>query len=174
MKKRFFCALLALLLTAAPAMAEGGLIRALATPEPLSAMFESDGLRLTLPAGLVILEGSALEGYEAAAQFDYPEAAHTILAAVDDQCTAALIVAEAESDMDCLLAAQEAAEALIGDPDAASEADYGKNRAAGFACAIGEQSYRLYYLSDGARLLIIGVSGLDEDVIEEMLTELRF
>ena len=174
MKRRFFCALTALLLAAAPAVAEGGLISAIVSAAPVSAQYEADGLSLTLPTGLEILEGVEFEAYAAAVRFDYPETAHTILAAVNAEHSAALIVAEAETDLDCLDAAREAAEKLISDPEAATEEEFGENRAAAFACAIGEQTYRLYYLSDGERLLIVGVSGVEQAEINEMLTGLSF
>ena len=174
MKRRFLCALTALALAAAPAMAEGGLVSAVVSASPVRAEFEEDGLSLTLPAGLEVLRGEEFDAYEAAAWFDYPETARTILAAVDANRGAALVIAEAESDLDCLDAAREAAETLISDPEAATEETFGENRAAAFACAIGDQTYRLYYLSDGARLLIVGVSGVDQGAIDNMLTGLSF
>ena len=174
MKKHLLCALMVLMLATAPAMAEGGLLAALGTPEPAPAEFEADGLQIALPIGLEILEGEALEAHEAAVQLDYPEAARTILAAADAERGAALILAETDSELDCLEAAQNAAEALTGDPDAAEEAEFGENRAASFTCEIGEQTYELYFLSDGSRLIVIGAIGLEQDAIDEMLTGLRF
>ena len=174
MKRRFLCALIALTLAAAPAQAQGGLISAIVSAAPVRGAFEADGLSITLPAGLEALEGEDLEAYEAAAQFDYPDAARTILAAVNAERSASLILAEAETELDCLDAAREAAEALISDPEAAAEVEFGENRAAAFACAIGEQTYRLYYLSNGERLLIVGVSGVEQREIDEMLTGLSF
>ena len=176
MKKRFLCALIALMMIAMPALAEGGLVSALesSTPEPAGTEFERDGLRLTLPAGLELLEGEILEAYDAAVQFDYPDAAQTILAAVDVENGAALLLAEAESDADCLNAARDAAETLIGNPDIAKEKDCGENHCAYFACAIGEQTFRLYFLSDGERLLIVSASGLKGAEVEDMLAELEF
>ena len=176
MKKRFLCALTALLLIATPALAEGGLISALATPtpEPVGMELEFDGLRLTLPAGLEPLEGDMLEAYEAAVQSDYPETANTILAAVDPQSGAALLLAEIESEVDCLDAARDAAESLIGDPDMASEKTCGASRCASFSCAIEEQIFHMYYLSDGERLLIVSASGLEQSVIEDLLAGFQF
>lgn len=199
MKRRFLCALMALMLTAVPALAESdstlaptetvavtptptaetaaptiAMVTPTPSPVPAGTVFEADGLRLTLPEGLEPLEGEMLAAYEAALQADYPETAETILAAVDAERGAALTLAQAESDKDCLDAAREAAEVLIGNPDAAAEEEFGETRAATFACAIGEQTYRLYYLSDGARLLIVGASGLEQSEIEQMLTTLEF
>ena len=181
MKRRFLCALTALMLAVVPALAESGLISALetSTPAPTGATSGTgitlDGLTLlSFPSKLTILEGEALEAYEAAVQADLPDAAHTLLAAVDTESGAAIIISEMESELDPLDAAREAAEALISDPDAASEQEFGENRAATFACAIGEQTYRLFYLSDGERLLMVGASGLEQDTIDEILTGLTF
>ena len=43
-----------------------------------------------------------------------------------------------------------------------------------FACAIGEQNYALYFLSNGAQLLVAGFSGLEESEISAILGSLRF
>lgn len=199
MKTRFLCALTALMLIAAPALAEGeptpapaktakitpaptaetaaptiALVTPTPSPAPAGTTFEADGVRLILPEGLKPLEGELLEAYEAAPQADYPDTAETILAAVDAERGAALTLARAVSDKDCLDAAREAAEVLIGNPDAAAEEEFGANRAASFACAIGEQTYRLYYLSDGAHLLIVGASGLEQSEIDQALASLEF
>lgn len=186
MKRRFLCALIALMLIALPAMAEGGLNSALATPEPATPASETPtpapagvdvtrgDLQITLPAGMEVLEGEALEGYDTALQLDYPETAETVLAAVDAEREAMVIIAEIDSDMDCLDAAREAAEQLIGSPENAKERTFGENRCAYFLCAIGEQTFRLYYLSDGARLRIVGTSGLQRGEAEDMLAGLRF
>ena len=176
MRMRFFCALTALLLIVTPALAESGLISALATPTPAPAgvEFARDGLRLTLPAGMELLEGEILEAYEAAVQFDYPDTATTVLVAVDSESEAALLLAEIETDADCLDAAREAAESLIGDAELAKEKQCGENRCAHFSCAIGDQTFRLYYLSDGERLLIVSASGIRQAEIEAMLAGLGF
>lgn len=173
MKRRILCALTALLLIAVPALAESKSTSAPNTPSPAGTKFSKDGVSLTLPAGLEILEGDALEAYDAAAQADYPDTARTILAAVDPD-GAAVVLFEAESEVEALEAASDAANALISDPDAAGEVEFGRNKAAAFACAIGEQTYRLYFFSDGERLLIAGISGLEQDEIDEMLTGLKF
>ena len=169
MKRRFLCALAVLTLAALPAHAEGGLVSALATSAPAAVEFETGGLRVSLPSGFEILEGDALAAYEAALQADYPDSAKTILAAMDAERGAAAVFAEIESDTDCLDAAKEAAETLIGDAEAAKEAQFGENRCAAFACAIGEQIFRLYYLSDGSRLIVAGFSGLEQAEMEEIL-----
>ena len=173
MKKYFLCALMALTLAMAPAMAEGGLVAALGTPEPVPAEFEADGLQIVLPLGMEILE-DAPEAPDAAVLPDDSGMARMILAATDEQRGAALILAEADSEQNCLDAARSAAEALTGDPDAAEEAEFGENRAAVFTCEIEEQTCALYYFSDGSRLIVVGAIGLEQDEIDEMLSGLRF
>lgn len=200
MKLRGFCLLLALVLTIAPAIAQEAptgaptasapaaaaqptaepSVELSPTPEPSpepsptpqSVIFERDGLRLVLPPGFEILEEDALEGFEAALRADYPDAARTILAAVDATRDAAVAVAAVDSDADSLEAARDASDALIGDATAATEQRYGENRFASFACAIGDRPYYLYYLSDGARLLLIGATGLEAPELEALLTNL--
>ena len=178
MKKRLFCALAALLLAMTPALAEEETATAAATlaptPAPTGVPHVQDGLQLLLPAGMVVLEGDALAAYDAAVQADYPDTARTLLAAVNSETGALLTIAEAESGANCLDAAREAAQTLIGDPDAAQAAEYGENRCAAFACAIGEQIFRLYYFSDGEHLRILGASGLTDAELDALLTGLSF
>lgn len=198
MSKRLALALAALLPLAwaanCAALAEGGLTGALAsaaptlaqtpaptlaplltispTPEPTPApvVFEGDGMKLTLPQGFELLEGDAKAGFEAALQGDYPNAAQTLFAAMDVSHEAAVMAAFVDSEEDSHDAAREAADALLGDPDAVSDVQFGENRFASFACAIGERGYHLYYFSDGARLFILGISGLERAQIEEILS----
>lgn len=141
------------------------------TPEPTPApvVFDGDGLKLTLPHGFEIVQSDVMAGFEAALHADYPDAAQTLFAAADAEREAAVIAAFVESDAESLDAAREAADALLGDPEAISEVQFGENRFVYFACAIGERGYHLYYFSDGARLFILGISGLESAEIEEML-----
>lgn len=151
----------------------GGLIEALATPAPAIADVRGE-FRMKLPQGFAPLEGEALAGYEAAVLRDYPNAAQTLLAAANDDRSAALLVAAIDSGVDCLDAAREAAGALLKYPDAARELRFGANRCAGFGCTIGEQAYHLYFFSDGARVFLVAVSGLESEETERMLAGLRF
>lgn len=141
---------------------------------PTGAVFSGEDLTVTLPAGLEPMEDAELEGYAAAVQSDYPDAARIVLAAVDAEAGAAVSFSIAESAMDASTAAREAAERILGSADGVAEIQYGDHSCAAFACAIGEQTYTLYLLSDGARLLIVGTSGLEEAEIAAMLTGLRF
>lgn len=202
MRKRLLCALAALALLALGSMAQasGGLTGApasatdlatatpVATPEatptatpaptptatPAGTLCERDGVRIALPAGMTVLEGAALAGYEAAVQADFPGTAETILAATDEARGAVALLAGLDSDADCLDAAREAAQALLGDAAAASEQSFGENRCALFSCAVEGKPYHLYYFSNGERLLVAGFSGLETAEIEAALTELEF
>lgn len=129
---------------------------------------------LKLPSELKPLEGEELAGYEAAVRGDLPCEAQTLLAAANKQRDAALLIAAVDSKADCLQVAREAANSLLRYPGAAREYRFGANRCAGFGCAIGEQSYHLYFLSDGARCLIVAVSGVESKEAERMLAGLRF
>lgn len=151
----------------------GGLIEALATPAPAIAAVQGE-FRMKLPPGFAPLDSEALTGYEAAVLRDYPNAAQTLLAAANGDRSAALLVAAIDSGADCLDAAREAAGALLEYSDAAREFHFGSNRCAGFGCAIGEQAYHLYFFSDGARVLLVAVSGLESEETERMLAGLRF
>lgn len=172
-------------LAALPALAEGGLVQALATPAPTAAPtaapestpagpeFTGGGLRLTLPEGFEILAGEELAAYEAAVQFDFPGAAQTLFAAADPKRGASLVLVAFESEASCLDAAREAAQALVGDPDAAEELQIGETPAAQFDCAVGGQRFRLRYLSDGGRILVLGASGLEGAELDAVLGTLE-
>lgn len=139
-------------------------------PTPAPPVFEGDGLKFALPQGFELVEGDARAGFEAALQADYPDAAQTLFAAMDPAHEAAIVVSFVETTADSLDAAREAADALLGDPEAVAEVQFGENRFVSFACAIGERGYHLYYFSVGARLYVIGASGLENAQIEEMLS----
>lgn len=174
MKRAFLWTLIALVFCALPGKAEGELIAA-PTPSGLELQeFSGEGVELVLPEGFQLLEGEALAGYDAAVQAEYPNVARTLFAAVDENHGAALILAAAESDLDCLVAARQAAEELLGNSEAAEEKQFGGNRCGTFACAIGDQAYHLYYFSDGKRILTFGASGLEVGEIEELLKTLEF
>ena len=174
MKGRFLCALLLAALLTAPALAAGGLTSALDAAASVGEEFSADGVTLTLPAGMEVLAGDELAAYEAAVQFDYPDAAKTILAAFDPERGAALVLACAETEAAPLDAAKEAAEALGGDPAEVEEKTFGKHKCATFACEIDDASYRLYFLTDGARLLTVAQSGIEDEEVQELLATLEF
>lgn len=174
--KRIRSVLLALLLVPCLALAEAPMELVTPTPsaEPAGTVFSNEDLTVTLPLGLEPMEEAALAGYAAAVQGDYPDAARIVLAAADAEAGVAVAFSIVESDADADAAAREAAQRILGSAESVAQIQYGAHRWSAFACAIGEQTYTLYLLSDGERLLIVGASGLEESKIAAMLTGLRF
>lgn len=180
MKKAMILALIACLLCCV-ALAEGSptstsmiqLVTPTPTAAPLGTVFSNEDLIVTLPYGMEILSAEELQGYEAAVQNDYPDSARTLLAAKDES-GAFITFSAAEMTLDALTAAQEAAQEILSTADVVQEKQFGENSYACFVCAIGEQQYRLYYLAGEARMLVIGVSGLEESAIENMLSGIVF
>lgn len=181
--KKEFCILLTALLICCAALAESGspsptagvmMITPTPSAMPPGAVYSSEELTVTLPDGLEILDEAERAAYDAATQADYPDAARTILAAVNADCSAAVHFAIAEMDMDAAAAAREAAQMILGSTISVTDVQYGENSYSGFVCAIGEQIYSLYYLTGEGRMLIIGASGLSESEISAMLSGLIF
>lgn len=186
MKKRFLCILLAAMMLALPsALAEGGLTGAVEAAQatqpvapdaalPSAEVYAVEGVRLILPEGFAPVEGDALAGYTTAADFDYPGAGRTLLAAVDAQRGAALTVARVDSDMDPLDAARDAAQHLANDPDAAQTATFGENECAQFTYDLDGAPCTLSYLSDGDHLYAVATSGLTDAETASLLSSLEF
>ena len=174
--KRMLCALLALICIACPAWAEVVLQPISPTPSaaPVGESFSGDGISLALPAGFALLTQDALAGYAAAVESDYPGAARIVMAAADEARGAFVALLLTESDDSAADAAREAAERILGDSESVAEVQYGDNACAALACAIGERTYTLYFLSDGARVLVVAVSALEEREVAEILTGLQF
>ena len=105
---------------------------------------------------------------------DYPGAAHVAMAAANAQREAYVALLTADSDLAAADAAREAAERILGSSDGVAEMQYGENACTALACAIDGRTYTLYFLSDGARLLVCAVSGLNAREISEMLAGLQF
>lgn len=181
--KKLFCALIAALMmipafaetaeTSAP-VAEIQLITPTPSAEPLGTVYSSEDLIVTLPHGLHILEASELEGYEAAVQVNYPEAARTILIAANSDFTSLLSFSLFEIEADAASAASEASGKILGRADSVKETTHGENAYASFACAIDDQRYDLYYLSNGTQMLVIGAAGVDEAQLNSMLAGIIF
>lgn len=144
------------------------------TAAPLGTVFSSEDLIVTLPYGMDILPAEELEGYEAAVQNDYPDAARTILVAADESSGAFISFSAAEMTMDAAAAAREAAQKILSTEDVVQEKSFGDNSYACFVCAIGEQQYRLYYLAGEGRMLVIGTTGVEETALESMLSGIVF
>lgn len=174
--KRTLCALLALICLACPAWAEVTLESVSPTPSaaPAGVAFSGDGISLTLPSGLEPLSQEALEGYAAAVEHDFPGAAQISLAAADEARGAFVALLRTESELSATEAAREAAERILGGSESVAEVQYGENACAALACAIEARTYTLYLLSDGAQLLVLAVSGLEEKEVSGILTGLQF
>ena len=144
------------------------------TAEPVGETYSSEDLIVTLPHGLNRLSPDDLAGYDAALQADYPGAGKTLLAAANDDFSAVITFSAADITTDSLSAANEAAEKILGSSTGVVQSQFGENEYAAFACAIGEDIYRLYCLGSGSRLLIIGAVGLEEQQLSAMLAGLIF
>lgn len=182
---RFMAILAAMMLLFCCAAAEEGAADAsptpgivLITPTPTAApageVFASEDIIITLPAGLNILAGDELASYEAAVEDDFPGAGRTLLAAANEDYSAALVLSLVESKQSAAEFAREAAQIVLGGTDAVSEVNYGENSYSAFTCAIGEQQYKLYFLAGGDEMLVIASSGLTDAESETMLTGLNF
>lgn len=186
--KKLFCALLAGFCilsivtsslgenTALPAATGGSVQLVTPTPsaEPSGILFSEGSFRVTLPAGMEMLDEAQREAYDAAVQADYPDASRILLAAVSADADAAICFFTAPLEPDAATAAREAAQTILNSTVTVSDVQYGSNSYASFRCAIGEQIYTLYYLDGEAEMLIVGISGLEESEIERMLTGLQF
>lgn len=182
--KKLFCAFGAILCLVSIALGESAAPSAtsssiqLITPTPSAVpsgtLFSQDGLTVTLPAGLEILDDAQREAYDAAVQADYPDAARPLLAAVNADASAAVYFSAVSLESDAATAAREAAQAILNSTVTLSDVQYGENAYTCFICAIGEQIYHLYYLSGTSETLIVSISGLEETEIESMLSGLIF
>lgn len=183
--KKLFCALLAGFCILSVSLGENaGFTSApdrdiqLVTPTPSAAppgtIFSGEGLTVTLPTGFEILDEAERAGYDAAVQADYPNGARTLMAAVNADAGAALCFSAYDTALDASQAAQEAAQKILGSTISISDAQYGGNSYSSFICAIGEQIYQLYYLAGEEQMLVIGISGLTDTEIENLLTGLTF
>ena len=181
--KKTICTLLALALICLSAMAETSIIEKPAiiiemitpspSPEPAGETFSIEDLIVTLPAGMTILTADERAGYDAAASFDYPLAGSAVLLAVNAEEGSAVVFSISESTQDAASAANEAARSI---PEAGTveEITLGENTYSAFSCTMDGADYRLYFLSDGSRLLCAGACGLEETEIDAMLAGLIF
>lgn len=148
------------------------------TPTPQAAPpreeFACEAFFLRLPAGMVLMDLKALEGYEAAAADVYPNGGSTVLLARDAAGEALLHIALLESPQTPLDAAREAAQAILGNADAAAECSYGSNTGAGFACTEAGSRYRFLFFSDGSSLLLATACAMEEAQLASSFATLEF
>jgi len=181
--KKIFCVLTALTLLFCAAGAETSIIEnpqiiiemitPSPSPEPVGETYSSEELIVTLPAGMVILSSEERAGYDAAVSFDYPAAGQAILLAVDPESRAALTFSILEKDQDAASAAEEASPAIPG-AGAVEEITLGENHFSAFRLSSGDDEMRIFFLSNGERLLCVGASGLSDEEINAMLAGLIF
>lgn len=181
--KKTICTILTLMLVCCAAMAETSIIEKpeiiiemitpSPSPEPVGETFSSEDLIVTLPAGMTMLASEERLGYDAAVSFDYPSAGNAILLATNAETGAAAVFFISESEQD---AASAAGEAALSIPEAGTveEITLGENVFSAFDCTIGMDEMRIFFLSDGSRLLCVGACGLEENEIDAMLAGLIF
>lgn len=181
--KKTVCTLLALALICVSAMAETSIIEKPAliiemitpspSPEPVGETFSTEDLIVTLPAGMTILTADERAGYDAAVSFDYPLAGNAVLLAMNAEEGSAVVFSISESAQE---AASAADEAMLSIPGAGTveEITLGENVFSALTCTLDGADYRLFFLSDGSRLLCAGACGLEETEIDTMLAGLIF
>ncbi len=176
--KRFISVLLLMMLLILPAHAEIlpalTLVTPTPSPAPVATEFACEAFIVTLPAGMELVDASALEGYAAAVQSLYPNNGLIQLAAVNPDTDAALCFILMESAQTPLDAATEAALHICGNSDSVIEAGYDANSGALFRHSIDERKYSFYFFSNGNSLLMISASGLDEFQLVTMMMSLDF
>ena len=132
--------------------------------------FTCDVFSIDLPDGMLQMEDTALAGYEAAVQSDYPNAGETLLIAKDEN---QILYIATGADSDPQTAAESAASLLLGDASAAAEYQMGNLTVWGFACSVGDMRFDIYYLKENQKTIVIGVSGMETAAISDMLSTIQ-
>ena len=142
------------------------------SPEPAGETYSSEALTVTLPAGMRILGRDEHASYAAAVSFAYPDGGDILLMAMNETGSAVLSFTLTESARDAASAAKEAALSI---PFASvQESTLGGNSFSALRCSMNGEPFRLFFLSDGSRLLCVGASGLEDEAVNAMLTGLDF
>lgn len=132
--------------------------------------FSCDVFSIDLPDGMQRTDDSALAGYEAAVQRDYPNAGETLLIAQDGNRILYIATGTAS---DPQAAAESAASLLLGDASAAAEYQMGGRTAWGFACSVSDMRFDIYYLKENQKSIVIGISGMEAAAISDVLSSIR-
>ena len=132
--------------------------------------FSCDVFSIDLPDGMQRTDDSALAGYEAAVQRDYPKAGETLLIAQDGNRILYIATGTAS---DPQAAAECAASLLLGDASAAAEYQMGGRTAWGFACSVSDMRFDIYYLKENQKSIVIGISGMETAAISDVLSSIR-
>lgn len=144
------------------------------SPVPAGKPFSCELFSLTLPYGYTAMDASALAGYDAAANSDYPGAGETMMAASNEAADAFLYIAVSESALDGPAAAKEAAQAILANADYAMEISFGTQLFGRFACMIDGVTFDLYFTSNGSKLLTAAACGVHDSDMAAMLESLVF
>ncbi len=144
-----------------------------ATPEPRGEVFSCETLIITLPEGYTMLDEAETIGYTAAVEDAYNTGAQLLFAAVNEN-NAAICMSMIEDATPALEACRAAAENMLGNPDNAAEYTYGTNTYAGFACALDNSVFQIYYISDGTHLVTVTTVNLAAEEIASLLESLNF
>ena len=173
--KRLFSIFMLILLLPCFAAAENAITLVTPMPSaPAGVEFSCESFIVRLPVGMQPMEEADLTGYEAAMQSAFPGTAQTLLAAINPENNSALCFALADSVLSADEAAREAASHILGSPDSAQPFIFGTNSAAGFACAVQDTTFRIYFFSNGSRLLLAAITGLGDAEVDAMLASLDF
>ena len=132
--------------------------------------FSCDVFSIDLPDGMQRTDDSALAGYEAAVQRDYPKAGETLLIAQDGN---RILYIATGTDSDPQAAAESAASLLLGDASAAAEYQMGGRTAWGFACSVSDMRFDIYYLKENQKSIVIGISGMETAAISDVLSSIQ-
>ena len=160
-----------LALAESPTLAPAATPQPTATPQPAGEVFSCETLIVTLPEGFALLEDAETAGYTAAVEDAYQTEAQLLFAAQND-INGAICMAMIEDNTAALDACRAAAENILGSADNAGEYVYGENSYAGFACALDSSVYQIYFISDGAHLVMISTANLSVEETAYLLQSL--
>lgn len=144
-----------------------------ATPEPTGEIFSCEMLIVTLPVGYTILSEAEIAGYTAAVEDAYQTNAQ-LLCVARNESNSAIFIAAIEDTSAAPDACRVAAKNMLGNADNACEYVYGENSYVGFACALDDDVYQIYYISDGTHLVTICTANLDAEEVARLLESLDF
>lgn len=145
----------------------------ISTPKPAGEVFSCETLIITLPEGYTILEENENSGYTAAVEDAYQLNAQLLFAA-QNEAGGAICTAMIEDATPALEACKAAAQNMLGSSETASEYTYGENTYAGFACALDNSVFQIYYISDGSRLVTVSTANISAEETAALLESMVF
>ena len=144
-----------------------------ATPQPAGEVFSCETLIITLPEGYAMLEEDETAGYTAAVEDAYNLGAHLLFAA-QNKDGGAICMVVIDDATPALEACRDAAKNILGSKDNAAEYTYGENSYAGFACALDNSVFQIYYISNGAQLVTISTANVSAEDTAALLQSMVF